>query len=151
VTRGTRPRLAPAVLAVVLAAAMAGSINAESTSISASVGVVPLEIALDLSTLDARVGDAVRVRATVLNAGPNRVSNVTVELRVDTSGLSVRGGLNTTIARIQSGHAASVSWTLCPTRTGNYLVLARATVDGASVESEARLLTIAGQRKRGCT
>jgi subtilase family serine protease len=152
--RASRPRLASAVLALILAATTAGSINAESTSISASVGasvnVLPLEIALDLSSLNARVGDPVRVRATVTNAGPTRVSNVAVELRVDTSGLSVRGALTATIPRLQPGHATSVYWNLCPIRTGNYLVLARATLGGASIESEARLLTIEGQRKRGC-
>jgi subtilase family serine protease len=148
-----RPRLAlaPAVVAVVLAVATAGSINAESASISASVRVVPLVITLDLSTMEARVGDAVKARATITNAGQTRVSNVTAELHLDASAVNVRGSLVVTIARLQPGHAASVSWTLCPTVTGNFIVLARATVDGASVESEARLLTVAGQRRRGCS
>jgi hypothetical protein len=151
VTPRPRLRLVPAVLAVALACAMAGSINAESASISASVNVLPLEITLDLGAQEARVGDAVRVHATITNAGPFRVSNVTVELRVDTSGLGVKGGLSTTISRLQPGHGTSVSWTVCPSRTGNYLVLARATLGGASIESETRLLIVSGQRKRGCS
>jgi uncharacterized membrane protein len=150
-----RPRsrlaLAPALVAVVLAVATAGSLNAESASINASVRVVPLEITLELSTVDARVGDAVKARATIRNAGPIRISNVTAELRVDTSAISVRGSLVAAIARLQPGHAAAVSWTLCPTLAGNYLVLARATVDGASAESEARVLTVGEQRRRGCS
>ena len=148
--RSTRRRLFP-VLGVILAAATAGSVNAESASIAAAVTVVPLEITLDLSTLDAKVGETVRVRATISNAGPARLANVLVELRVDTSGLGVRGGLLATIARLQPGTAAVVTWNVCPSRTGNYLVLARASIGDASIESETRLLTVAGQRRRGCT
>lgn len=149
--RGSRPALGPALLAAVLALATAGSINAESASINASVRVVPLEISLELSSLDARVGDAVKARATITNAGPTRLSNVTAELHVDTSAVNVRGGLVATISRLQPGRSATISWTLCATATGNFLVLARASVDGASVESEARLLTVEGQRRRGCS
>jgi subtilase family serine protease len=146
----TRGGLAPAILAVVLAVATAGSTNAESASIEATVRVMPLAISLDLSTSQARVGDSVRARATVTNLGSVRVSNVVIELRVDAAAVSVRGALASTIPRIQPGHAASISWNLCATRTGNVLILARATVDGASIESPARLLTISGQRNRGC-
>jgi subtilase family serine protease len=112
---------------------------------------MPLEISLELSTMDARVGDAVKARATITNAGQTRISNVTAELHVDISVVDVRGGLVATISRLQPGRTATVSWTLCASATGNFLVLARATVDGASVESEARLLTVEGQRRRGCS
>jgi subtilase family serine protease len=147
----SRRALGSALVAGILVVAMAGSINAESASISASVRVVPLEITLDLSTTDARVGDAVKARATITNAGPTRLSNVTAELHVDASAVSVRGSLVTTISRLQPGRAVTVSWTLCPTMTGNVLVLARASVDGASVDSDARLLTVTGQRRGGCS
>jgi hypothetical protein len=148
--RGSRTGLGPAALAVALAVATASAINAESASISASVQVMPLEIVLDLSDSDALVGEWVRARATVTNAGATRVSDVTVELRVDSSRVSIRGGVTTTISRLKPGQAASVSWWLCGTQDGNYFVLARATLDGASVDSEARLLTVSGQRRRGC-
>jgi hypothetical protein len=144
----SRPRLPVIFLAMVVAMASAGSTNAES--IDASVRVMPLEITLELSMLEARVGDSVRALATITNAGPTRVSNVTVELRLDASALSAKGTLTTVISRIQPGHATSVTWNLCPTRATNSLILARATVGGASVESQARLLTVTGQRKRGC-
>lgn len=148
--RRSRPGLSPVALAIVLALATASAINAESASISASVQVLPLEVVLDLSDSDALVGEWVRARATVTNAGSTRVSDVTVELRVDSSRVSIRGGATTTISKLKPGQAASVSWTLCGTQAGDYFVLARATMDGASVESQARLLTIAGQRRRGC-
>lgn len=144
-------RLSAVLLAMVVAAATAGSINAEATSITASVSVIPIAIALDLSTLNARVGEAVRVRATITNAGPTLVTNVTVELRVNTSGLRVRGGPTATISRLQPGRSAAVTWTVCPIQGGSYLVLARASVGEALIESDARLLTVAGQRKRRCT
>lgn len=148
--RLSRPRLPAIVLAMLVALPTAGSTNAESASIDASVRVVPLEITLELSTLEARVGDSVRAQATITNAGPSRVSNVIVELRLDLSALSVKGSLTTVISRLQPGHATSVTWNLCPTRATNSLILARASVEGASVESQARLLTVTGQRKRGC-
>ena len=148
-----RPRIAlvPALVAVILAVATAGSTNAESASIAASVRVVPLEITLELSSMTAKVGDTVKARATITNAGPTRISNVTAELRVDASAVTVRGSLVVTIARLQPGHATTVSWTLCPTAAGNVLILARAAMDGTSVESDARLLTVAGVRRRGCS
>jgi uncharacterized membrane protein len=148
--RGSRPGLGPAALAVALALAMAGATNAASTSITASVDVLPLEIILDLSDSDALVGESIRARATVTNAGSTRVTDVIVEIRVDSSRVGIRGSPTTTISRLKPGQAASVSWTLCGSQAGNYFVLARATLDGASVESEARLLTISGQRRRGC-
>lgn len=140
-------------MSLVLAISTAGSVSAESASIEASVRVVPIEIALELSTLQGRVGEVVRAKATVRNAGPTRASNVTVELRLDATALSVKSSLTASIARLQPGHVASISWNICPTRTGNNLVLARASVDGAAVESPTRLLTVtaAAQRKRACS
>jgi uncharacterized repeat protein (TIGR01451 family) len=148
--RGSPPGVPSILLAMLVATATAASANAESASIEASVRVIPLEITLELSALEARVGDAVRARATVTNAGPVRVSNVTVELRLDPSALSVKGSLSTVITRLQPGNATSITWTLCPTRAANNLLLARASVGGASVESQTRLLIVTGQRKRGC-
>jgi uncharacterized repeat protein (TIGR01451 family) len=148
-----RPRIAivPALVAVVLAVTTAGATSAESASIAASVRVVPLEITLELSTMNARIGDAIKARVTIRNAGPTRVSNVTAELRVDASAVKVRGSLIATIARLQPGHATTVSWTLCPAAVGNILILARATLGGTSVESAARLLTVTGSGRRGCS
>jgi hypothetical protein len=147
-------RLRTAAIAVALALATAGSSNAESTSMSASVAgsvqVLGLEIDLVLSTSTARVGDKVRALATVANVGPARISNITVELRVDAAGLRVKGATTTTIARLLAGRTLTSTWTLCPLEPGNYLVLARATVDGASVESAARLLTVSPGQRKGC-
>ena len=149
--RSSNPALGSALLAVLLAVTTAGSVSAESATINASVRVLPLEITLELSMLEARVGDAVKARATITNVGTARVANVIAELRVDTSVVAVRGGLTATIARLQPGKSAAVSWTLCPTAAGNVLVLALASVDGASVESDTRLLVVSGQRRRGCS
>ncbi len=145
-----RPRLGAAVLAVLLATATAGSISAESASINAAVRVMPLAISLELSTSEAKVGDAVRARATITNLGPTRVSKVSIEVRVNASGVRVKEPLVASIGQLQPGKSGSVSWSLCAVGPGGYLVLARATLGGASVESEARLLTIAGQSKRAC-
>jgi hypothetical protein len=152
VATAVRPRRAfvPTLLAVLVAIGTAGSAVAESTSINAAVQVMPLEIRLDLSTAQARIGETVRAKATVTNVGPSKVSAITVELRLDATAVVVRGTLVGTISKLQPGKSASLSWSLCPTRAGNDLILARASLGGASIESEARLLTVAGQQKRGC-
>ena len=150
-TRRSRSGLAPAVLAAALAAVTAGSINAESASINATVQVLAINVELTLSSGDARVGDRLRATATVINAGATRLSGIAVELRIDAAGLRVQGSTASTIARLQPGRSASAVWTVCAVQPGNYVLLARGTVNGVSIDSPARLLTVAGERRRGCT
>lgn len=139
------------VLALLLVAVMTGSSNAESTSINASVRIASVEVTLSLSTLAARVGDTVRAQVAVTNLGSTLLSTVTVELRGDSPGLSVRGAVTATVSRLKAGHTTTLTWKLCALQEGNYVVLARATADGASVDSTARVVSIAGRRIRGCT
>jgi uncharacterized membrane protein len=146
VRRGGATALAP-----LLVVALAGSTSAASGTIDASVRIAPLEVSLTLSALQARVGDSLRARAVVQNLGSTPVSNVVVELRVDSLGLSVRGSAVVIIPRIQARHSATASWTVCALQEGNFVVLARATGDGASVDSLARVVSIVGRRNRGCT
>lgn len=153
--RGGRRAAGPpvaALIALLLAATMAGSASAESASITASVQVasIVMSVAVTISSPAARVGDTVKAAATVTNGGTARTSNVRVSLRVDAAGLAIKGANPVTIAQLQPGHAKSVSWSLCALQAGNYLVLARVTVDGVSIDSPAVLLSVAGQRKKGC-
>lgn len=142
----------PAVLAVLLAATTAGSTTAESASITASVRVasVVVSVQLSLSAGTARVGDTVKATATVANLGTARASKVLVSLRVDSAGLRAKGTDPVTISGLQPGNPKSASWSVCALQAGNYLLLARVTVDGASVDSPAVLLSVTGQRKKPC-
>lgn len=150
-TRGRRIRAGAAALAVVLAIGMPGSLDADSASIQASVRVSPITVRLEISAAQLRAGDTTRALATVTNLGPVKLSSVRVELRVDTAGVHVRGDAVSTISKLQPGHSATVSWTICAVEQGNFVVLAHATVEGGSVDSPARLLSVSGRRPRGCT
>jgi hypothetical protein len=140
------------VMALLLATATAGSVNAESASITASVQVasVVVSVSLTVSSGSIRVGDSVKAVATVLNSGTARASSVLVSLRVDAAGLRVKGTNPVTINGLQPGHPKAASWSVCGLQPGNYVLLARVTVDGASVDSPAVLLSVSGQRKKAC-
>lgn len=148
-----RPRLAlPAVLAMLLATTTAASATAESASISASVQVASVVVAaeLSISASSVRVGDTVKATATVANLGTGRASRVSVTLRVDGAGLRIRGSDTVAISQLQPGNPKSVAWSVCALQAGNYVLLARVTVDGVSVDSPAVLLAVTGQRKKAC-
>ena len=154
-----RPRAVPAgarlttLLAALLAATTAGSVSAESSaSVSASVTVAAavVSVSLTVSSGSIRVGDSVRAIATVSNTGTGRATKVLVSLRVDSAGLRVKGTNPVTISGLQPGHPKAASWSVCGLQAGNYVLLARVTIDGASVDSPAVLLSVAGQRKKAC-
>jgi hypothetical protein len=150
--RGFAGRVSAPLVVALLAFAIAGSANAESSSITASVRVAPIDVALVLSGSSARVGDKIRAQATVTNLGTSQLTGISVELRVDSTGLAIRGSAVTTISRLKSGASVSSTWTLCAVQPGNYLVMAHATAaDGVAVDSAARLLSISGTRHGGCT
>jgi hypothetical protein len=149
--RGSRfavPAPLSMLMALLLATATAGSVNAESASITASVQVasVVVSVSLTVSSGSIRVGDSARAVATVSNSGTARAAKVLVSLRVDTAGLRIKGTDPVTISGLQPGHPKSATWSVCGLQAGNYVLLARVTVDGASVDSPAVLLSVTGQR-----
>jgi hypothetical protein len=139
-------------LAVLIAATTAASAAAESASISASVQVAAVVVSaqLTVSSGSIRVGDTAKAVATVSNGGTARAVEVSVTLRVDAAGLGVRGANPAMITQVHPDRSRSVSWTVCALQAGNYLLLARVTVDGVSVDSPAVLLSVTGQRKKAC-
>ncbi len=54
------------------------------------------------------------------------------------------------MAQIKAGKNAVVSWSVCGRLPGTYVLLARVTLDGASIDSPARLLTITPGGKKPC-
>ncbi|MBI2780295.1 MAG: hypothetical protein HYX55_00675 [Chloroflexi bacterium] len=138
--------------ALLLATATAGSVNAESASITASVQVasVVVSVSLTVSSGSIRIGDTAKAVATVANVGTARATKVLVSLRVDAAGLRVKGSDPVTITRLQPGRSKSVTWSVCGLQPGTYVLLARAIVDGGSVDSPAVLVSVIGQRKKTC-
>lgn len=121
-----------------------------AAAVEARVAVSPLVLRLELDTGAAAVGEPVKARARVLNAGAVTVRDVLLSIRVDTAALVVKGG-RVTIAQLPSGRTGTVGWTLCGRAPGVYLVLAQATLDGLTIESPARILTIAAGPRAKCT
>jgi hypothetical protein len=65
--------------------------------------------------------------------------------------VSLKGPATAAVPKLQPGQSATVTWNLCALRPGQYVLLARATAGGVATDSAARVLTIAGQRRKGCT
>jgi uncharacterized membrane protein len=121
-----------------------------SGSIAGHVEVSPLLVTLTMSAGESVVGRPIRADVVVMNAGPAQVSNIIVELRSASDGLRIKKSTRQTISKLKPGQGSSVSYTVCGRTPGNYVLLARATLNGLSVDSPARLLTIAPGNERGC-
>jgi hypothetical protein len=69
-------------------------------------------------------------------------------LRLEPAGLRVIGAGQREIRQLKAGKWEAATWTLCGATSGSYVILAQATVDGSTIESAARVVTvIAGGRK----
>jgi hypothetical protein len=133
-------------------AVLAGStvvVAADEGTIEGRVAVHPLAVALELSTSATTTGKAIQARATVTNQGSAVAAAVTVTLRLAPAGLVPRDALAQSIARIRAHRSAKVTWSLCPAAPGSYLLFAQATLNGSTVESRARVVTVTAGR-RGC-
>jgi uncharacterized protein (DUF58 family) len=122
----------------------------DEASVTGHVDVSPLVVSLSVSPTTSPVGKPVRADVRVTNIGAVRVSNVLVEVRAATDGLRIKSGTPQTLSKLKPGETGSIGYTVCGQKPGNYIVLARATLAGKSVESAARLLTITPGKERGC-
>jgi hypothetical protein len=148
-----RPGRGLAVALALFLAAWPASASADSHqgSVTATVQISGVVVALELASNQITVGQSVKAEAFVANLGGATVRRVDVELRFDESGLSVRSGTSKSISNLRPGATSSVSWNVCGRASGAYLVLATATVDDTTIESEARLLTVSeGGGRRPC-
>lgn len=154
-TRGplaTRERVL--LLALALAMALPGSVagaggSGGSGSVGGHVRASPILVTLSLWAASAPLGQSVRVEARVLNLGKTTLRSIAVELRADGSGLVIARPA-TEIGQLKAGRAAIVSWSVCGSAAGSYVLLARVTVDGLAIDSAARILTITVGGKRAC-
>jgi uncharacterized membrane protein len=141
-------RIAAILLAVLVAAPV--GVAADENAISVVVRASPLRVALDISAATVPVGKTFQVKATVTNNGADPVRDVMVELRLDPVGLSVHKGSVRTISQVKGGKSASVSWSICATAPGSYVLLAQVDDDGATIESPARIVSVTGTGRRVC-
>jgi hypothetical protein len=119
---------------------LAGSAGAAGGgSVSGSVVVNPLAVALSLSSMSVSAGSPFSATATISNLGVAPLANVGITLQID----STIGGASTkTLAAIAGSGTGSVSWQLCGAVPGNYVVLAKAQFGAFSSESPAQVLQI---------
>ena len=153
--RGRR-RLRPLAIAASIALAVGTPLVAGPTdpvragdggAVTGRVRAAQVMILLTTSSATSQVGGMVKAEARVTNLGATTLRSITVELRVDRIGLSVRDAL-ATISQLKPGRAAIVTWSLCGAVAGSYVLLARVMVDETSIDSAARLLTVTPGRKR---
>lgn len=140
-----RSRFAVAVVATTLIATPAVLAVSDAT-VTGGVRVSPLTLSLELSTTTTTVGQMLQAQAAVWNVGSSTIREIHVELRVDPDGLRVNRGI-VDLARVNAGKTATIAWSVCARVAATYILLARATADGASTESPARVLTIAPGRR----
>jgi hypothetical protein len=147
-----RPGRGLAVALALLLAAWPASASAENHegSVTATVQISGVVVVLELASNQITVGQSVKAEAFVTNLGAATVRRVDVELRFDESGLGVRGGTTKSISNLRAGATTSVSWNVCGRVSGNYFLLATATVDDIAIDSEARLLVVSPGGRRPC-
>jgi hypothetical protein len=118
--------------------------------VAGRVSVSPLRVALDLSRSTAAAGSKLLARATVWNDAGVVIRGIRVDLRVDPVGLVIRRPIVRLVKAIDPLSARSVTWSLCGTQPGGYVVLAQVTFGGTTIESRARTVTVGGDRRTRC-
>lgn len=116
-----------------------------------------LMIRLDLEDASIPVGRETESEATVTNGTGRPLVAVMLTLHGDEPGISIYGGRQRVIPKLEPGESREVSWQVCPGQAGNFLLVASATTQGRHVrdgpetaESNTVLLVATGSSKR-CT
>lgn len=146
VNRGSAPL---ALLLLALAGGIPGADGANSASVGARVFPAPLEVTLTVSPTQIGAEETARAAAVVTNVGPERVRDVSLELRGDPTGLRVTGRNPRRFSGLPSGAGADAQWLACGRNPATYVLVAQARAklpSGVAVaaESAARLLTVTG-------
>jgi len=144
-----RSRVLAVAVAMVLVWSLAHSVvGAGTRPLDARVRVSPISVTLAVSPTSVLVGGQITATATVRNLTSTTIKVVQVQLRVDNRGLALKpAGIQS--VQVKAGRTADVKWSICGAVAGTYVVIARATVDGGSIDSAGHLITVvAGGRKR---
>ena len=132
--------------------------DGSSQTIRATVQAIGgLTISLELDDSSIPVGRETGAEATVTNGTGRQLVAVILTLHADEPGISIHGGRQRVIAKLEPGESRAVSWQVCPAQPGNFLLVASATTQGRHVrdgpetaESNTTLLVATGASKR-CT
>ncbi|HEX5590321.1 MAG TPA: NEW3 domain-containing protein [Candidatus Limnocylindrales bacterium] len=144
-----RRRLALFGLAMLLAATPPAR-AADEVGVTATLHVSPIVVDLELSASSVRIGQAVTARVTATNLGTQTVRSVTLSVRFEPVGLVPKGATTARLSQLKGGKSGEASFKLCGAAVGAYLVLAQAELDGATIESQARLLVVTEGRPAKC-
>jgi hypothetical protein len=134
-------------------AVLVGATPVRATSegaVTARLHVSPLVVVLELSASTIRIGESVTARVTATNIGPETLRSVSLNVRFEPVGLVPRGATTTRLNQLKGGRSAEASFRLCAAATGSYLILAQAQLDGVTIESPARLLSVVDGRQAKC-
>jgi hypothetical protein len=123
---------------------------ADEASVAGIIRVSPITVALELSASTVRVGQPVTALVTVTNHGTETVRSVTLSLRLEPVGLIQKGSTSSRLSQLKAGRSGEVSFKLCGATVASYLILAQAELDGATIESPARLLVVTEGRDGKC-
>ena len=141
-------RLIAASIAALLALAAGSAQGAGTQGVVGSVTVNPLSVEVTLPTDPLKSGRWFRVNATLTNAAPTALDNVTITL-VHPAGLQLATSDMQTIPRVPALGSKPAKWDACTNAPGSYVVLARAEVKSYVSESPAKLVQVV-QSKLNC-
>ena len=141
-------RLAIAIVVVAAVLNPSGALAAGSGQVRGQVAVFPATVAFTVSPLSTKTGQSAQAQATITNRGAATLSNVQVDLRIDSTGLKT-AKTGQLINQIKPGKSASVSWLVCGRTVGSYVLLVHVTIGALAIDSTARILTVSRGTK-GC-
>lgn len=146
---------AGAALLLAIALVTGGARAGDQGTVAGWVYVNPLELELSFSAGQVKAGQAARARSMVTNRGSADLANVVVTLRVDPTGLTIAGSTRRTIALLEGGATAEVTWRICGTQPGSYVLLThgeftRPTGQLVATDSAAYLLQVLPNPRAKC-
>ena len=141
-------RLLAASIAALLALAAGSAQGAGTQGVVGSVTVNPLSVDVTLPADPIKSGRSFRINATMTNAAPTALDNVSVTL-VHPAALQLATSDTQTIPRVPALGSKPAKWDACTNTPGSYVVLARAEVKAYISESPAKVVQVV-QSKLNC-
>ncbi len=138
------------IAALATAGSTATPAAASADTVTGTVLVAPVTLTFALRSSAAAVGRDVKVRVEVDNIGSAPLDAITLRLRLDSTSLLIRGDPELILETLKAGKRARAAWSVCPLRSGSYVVLVQASFDSIAIESPARLLLVSEKHPKSC-
>ena len=136
-----------ALVGVALAVGAAGAARAaDDASVRGTVGVNPLSIVTLVSDTQVRRGELFVVAATVSNAGPIRLDDVTVTL-VRAPAIRTLPGPTQILGRLPPRSTRVALWLACSNATGGFVLVTRAAAGPTVAESTGQIVHVTSSRR----